>query len=282
MLKKMELSVVINLMLLTAFLGAVLLITWRYSAQIYELISEPEQFKSLLASYGHAGILVFILFQVLQVVVATIPGELVQIAGGYIYGTLAGTLYSALGIMLGYSLVFALTRLIGYPLVQVFISAQKIAKLKALIQSKKSAAFLFFLFLVPGIPKDFLVYAAGLTPIEPVKFFTIVLIARFPALFGASFIGANLEQQNYFMVISALILAVLLFIVGFLCKEQAVSALSQRQQGFSLVLRKVKESQGESPSPEPQEASLPQTSEPALPKNASTRQDTEDNNTRVH
>ncbi|HHV65115.1 MAG TPA: TVP38/TMEM64 family protein [Peptococcaceae bacterium] len=280
MLKKLELSVLVNLILLAVFLGVVFFITWRYSAQVYELISEPEEFKSLLASYGHAGILVFICFQILQVVVASIPGELVQIAGGYIFGTLAGTVYSAIGIMLGYFLVFALTRFLGYPLVKVFVSTDKIAKLTDLIKNKKSTAFLFSLFLVPGIPKDFLVYAAGLTPIEPVKFFTIVFMARFPALFGASFIGAHLEQQNYSIVVSALILAVFLLIVGFMYKKQVISVLSKSQQGLSLVLvrRKMKESQDESPNSEPQETSLPQTGEQTSTKNASITQETGDNN----
>lgn len=220
--KKIELPIVLNIILLVLFVLLISLVSVKYYAQVYRLISEPEHFKTMLLSYGQASILIFILFQVLQVVIATIPGEFVQIAGGYVYGTLAGTLYSALGIMLGYLIVFSITRLIGYPLVKIFIAENKIEKLKGLIQTKKSVFLLFFLFLVPGIPKDFLVYAAGLTPIEPVKFLIIVALARFPALLGASFIGANIGQKNYLIVAITFGISILLFIFGFMVKDKII------------------------------------------------------------
>jgi uncharacterized membrane protein YdjX (TVP38/TMEM64 family) len=228
MLKKIEFSVVLNFIVLLIFIVLVTFIGFKYFAQIYQLISEPEQFKNLLLSYGQANVLIFIFFQVLQVVVATIPGEFVQVAGGYIYGTIAGTFYSALGIMLGYFLVFFISRAIGYPLVKVFVSKDKIEKIKNLIQTKRSDALLFLLFFIPGIPKDFLVYAAGLTPIESGKFFIIVALARFPALFGASFIGANIEQQNYLAVAITFGISIVLFIAGFLLKDRFLSAVERR------------------------------------------------------
>lgn len=222
MSRKKEIYVVLNILLLAFFIIIVTFVSVKFYNEVYRLISEPENFRQLLLSYGRGSVLVFILFQVLQVVIATIPGEFVQIAGGFIYGTVAGTLYSALGIMLGYCIVFTLTRLIGYPLVKLFLAESKIEKLKKLIQTKQSDTLLFFLFLVPGIPKDFLVYAAGLTPVEPVRFFTIVLMARFPALLGASFIGANIEQKNYIIVIITFIISILLFIGGFLLKRRII------------------------------------------------------------
>jgi uncharacterized membrane protein YdjX (TVP38/TMEM64 family) len=66
-----------------------------------EYIRNPEKFRVFLLSYGNISILVFMLFQILQVVIALIPGELIQVAGGYVYGTFFGTLYSSLGILLG-------------------------------------------------------------------------------------------------------------------------------------------------------------------------------------
>lgn len=222
--KKIEISVIVNIILLVLFILLVTIISLKYYNQIYNLIKEPEIFKDVILSYGQLSILIFILFQILQVVVATIPGELVQIAGGYIYGTWAGTIYSALGIILGYFIVFTFTRLVGYPLVKVFISAKKIEEFTSLIHSKKSDALIFLLFLLPGIPKDFLVYAAGLTPVEPGRFFVIVALARFPALFGASFIGAHLEQENYLLVGIMFGIAILLFLTGVLFRERLLAS----------------------------------------------------------
>jgi len=222
MAKKIEFRVVLNIILLAVFILFVIFIAFRYSAQVHYYISEPEHFKNLLLSYGQASVFVFILFQILQVIIASIPGEFVQIAGGYIYGTILGTLYSAIGIMIGYVIVFSITRAIGYPLVKVFVSEEKITKLTNLIQTKKSDALLFILFLIPGIPKDFLVYAAGLTPVVPGKFFLIVALARFPALVGASFIGSNLGQRNYLIVGITFGIAIVLFLMGFLYKDKMI------------------------------------------------------------
>ncbi len=226
--KKIEISVIVNSILFIAFILLVSVIGLKFYDQVYNLIREPAQFRELILSYGQLSILIFILFQVLQVVVATIPGEFVQIAGGYIYGTWAGTIYSALGIILGYLIVFSITRLIGYPLVKVFISARKIEELTNLIHTKKSDALIFLLFLLPGIPKDFLVYAAGLTPLEPGRFFAIVALARFPALFGASFMGAHLEQKNYAVAAITFGLAVVFFGLGILWKDQLLAVLEKR------------------------------------------------------
>ena len=106
MAKKIELPLVINIILLVVFLSLLAFLSIKYFHQIYYVISEPDLFRDLLLSYGHASILVFVLFQVLQVIIATIPGELVQIAGGYVYGTWFGTLYSLIGILIGILLCF--------------------------------------------------------------------------------------------------------------------------------------------------------------------------------
>lgn len=250
--KKMEFPVVLNIVLFFVFILLIFFVAIRYSAQVYDLVSEPDQFRTLLLSYGRASVFIYILFQVLQVVVATIPGELVQIAGGYIYGTIGGTIYSVIGIMLGYLIVFSITRLIGYPLVKIFVSENRIERLKSLIQTKRSDAFLFFLFLLPGVPKDFLVYAAGLTPIDPVKFFVIVASARFPALLGSSFIGANLEQRNYIMVAIVFCAAVVLFVAGFFIKDRFIEVVERnavaREEKKQAVSNQEEYNQEEKPS----------------------------------
>ena len=225
MAKKIELQVLVNIVLLIVFVLLIVIISVKYSSQIYRVISEPDLFRDLLLAYGNASILVFILFQVLQVIIATIPGELVQIAGGYIYGTWFGTLYSLIGILIGYFIVFWLTRLLGYPLVKVFVPEEKYKKISNLIKTKKSDAILFLLFFIPGLPKDFLVYIGGLTPVEPLKFFLIITFARFPALFGSSFIGAHLEQENYLIVAIVTGLSALLFIVGFIFRDKILAKI---------------------------------------------------------
>jgi len=217
---------VINIVALILFIAAVVFFTIRYAPVITRLVSEPEKFRDLLISYGGTSILVFVLFQVMQVVVVAIPGELVQLAGGYVYGTVLGTLYSLTGILLGSIIVFYISRLLGFSIVKRFISREKLDKFSFLMNSQKSEIAMFILFVIPGLPKDILTYIAGLTPIKPLRFFVIITIGRFPALLGSSYIGAHIQEKQYAPVIIVSIIACVLFIVGVLAKEKIINKVS--------------------------------------------------------
>jgi uncharacterized membrane protein YdjX (TVP38/TMEM64 family) len=211
-----------------AFLLFIVVIGVKYSPWIISLAQEPENFRSLLLSHGRAGIFIYILFQMAQAVIATIPGEPVQIAGGYIYGIAAGTVYSLIGIIFGYMIVFLIVRAVGYPLVKIAVPENKIRKMQKYFLSPKADAVIFILFLIPGLPKDFFVYIIGLTPVSPFRFFVLVTIARFPAMVGASYIGANIMQENYPAVVVASMISLLLFLAGFFYKEKILHALEER------------------------------------------------------
>lgn len=222
-LKSKRIKLVFYIILIVAFVGLISYLVIRFGSEITELAREPESLAGLLNSYGWKGVLVFIGMQILQVVVAAIPGEFVQIAGGYIYGTWLGTLYSLTGIVLGSVLVFFIARLLGYPVVRLFVSTKQLEKYSFMINSKKTDAAMFVLFLIPGIPKDVLTYIAGITPVRPLKFFAIITIGRLPALLASSYIGSSTEKGNYVIVILLSVAAVILFFVGILLKDRIIN-----------------------------------------------------------
>jgi len=220
---QVKFSTILNIVLVVLFLALTTFITIKYAPYITGLIKQPDKFRNILASYGSVSVLVFLFFQVLQVVVAAIPGEVVQLAGGYVYGTFFGAVYSCLGILIGAITVFYIARLLGYKLVRTFVSAKTLEKFNFLINSPKSEIAMFILFLTPGLPKDFLAYIAGLTPIKPLRFFTILTVARFPSILGASYIGAHLQERNYMHAIVVSAVALVFFVAGILMRDRVVS-----------------------------------------------------------
>jgi uncharacterized membrane protein YdjX (TVP38/TMEM64 family) len=216
--------------LITVFIGILVYLGIKLGPKITELAKNPEKLHRLLNSFGWKGVLVFIGIQILQVLVAAIPGEIVQIAGGYIYGTWLGTLYSLIGILIGSILVFFIVRLLGYPLVRLVASEAQIEKFNSIFGSAKSEAAAFILFLIPGIPKDILTYIAGVTPVKPLRFFIIIMIGRFPALLASSYIGHGTQMGNYLVVIILCVAAVVLFLVGLLLKDRIIEKIHR----FSL------------------------------------------------
>ncbi len=220
--------------LIALFLGLLVYLALRYGPALTGMAREPEKMSELLNSFGWKGTLVFIGMQVLQVVVAAIPGEFVQIAGGYLYGTWLGTLYSLTGIFIGSILVFSVARLLGYPLVKLLVSQTQLDRFNFMINSEKSEVAMFILFLIPGIPKDILTYIAGITPVKPLKFFIIILIGRLPALLASSYIGHNTQKGNYVLVIVLSVAALILFVVGLLLKDKIIDkihSLSRNKDG---------------------------------------------------
>lgn len=216
-----------NIILFALFVAAIVFATVKYGREITRLVSSPDEFSRTIKSYGYKSVPIFIMFQVLQVVIAAIPGEVVQIAGGYIFGTFQGTLYLMIGAIIGTIAVFYATRLLGYPLVRVFVSEGKLEKFNFMINSNRTEIIMFVLYLIPGIPKDILTYIAGLTPIKPLRFIITATVARFPALFASAYIGANLYEKDYLSVILLSSAAILLFMAGLLFKDRIIGRVHQ-------------------------------------------------------
>ena len=107
-----------------------------------------------MQSQGIGGWFVFLGIQVLQVVVAMIPGEPVEIFAGLMYVALWGTLSCMLGIFLGSMIVYLLVRRLGMPIVSIFIDPKKFQNLRFLQDKKRFERISFLLFFIP-VPKGF-------------------------------------------------------------------------------------------------------------------------------
>jgi uncharacterized membrane protein YdjX (TVP38/TMEM64 family) len=234
--KKEKSIPIIKLAILIIISIIIIVISIIYTPVIIKLISNTEKFKDYILSFGSTGIFIYMCFQILHVIIIIIPGELIQIAGGYIYGVVPGTMYALLGMTLGIIIVFFTTRILGYSVIEFFVQKEKIDKFNFLINSPKSEIIMFILFLIPGFPKDALVYIAGLTPIKPLRFFFLCSVARFPGIVGSAYIGAKLGSKNYVPVIIVSIVAIVLFIFGVIFQEKIVNSIhAYRNKNKNLI-----------------------------------------------
>src|SRR5256886_3014039 len=176
-------------------------------------ISSREHLIALLRGGGATGALLCVAVQFLQVVIAVIPGELTSLAAGYVFGPWRGFLYSAIGVTLGSAFNFWFARVVGRPALERLIGRDKLAKIDRSLTGAKSRSALFLLFLLPGLPKDFLCYAAGLSSMSLFEFVVLSGLARSPALLASVLIGSGVSRGDYRSVI-AIALLVLLAIGG--------------------------------------------------------------------
>lgn len=189
------------------------------------LAKEPAQFQALVDSYGIWGRLIFVGMVVLQVIVAFIPGEPIELAAGYAFGFMEGSLLTLAGFLIGSWLVFILVRKFGVKLVEVFFPPEKILEFSFLKNPKKTKTIAFLLMLIPGTPKDFLSYFAGLTQLNVKQWLLIVTIGRLPSLISSTATGAAAGQKNYILSSIVLGITMLLTVAGiayyrYICKQQ--------------------------------------------------------------
>ena len=60
---------------------------------------------------------------------------------------------------------------------------------------------MMILFLIPGTPKDLLVYLGGLLPIKPWRFILISIFARFPSVISSTIVGSKIMDGNIKIIV---------------------------------------------------------------------------------
>ncbi|WP_098742071.1 TVP38/TMEM64 family protein [Paenibacillus sp. EZ-K15] len=211
-----------------------------YSPAIIKIMSSMDNFRAYIHSTGHWGPVMFILFQILQIVVAPIPGEVVQVAGGYIYGVTLGSFYTTVGLVLGSAIAFYFTRFIGRNFIARLLQKKDYKWMSFIHDEKKFSAFLFIFFVIPGLPKDMLVFVAALTSMSSLRFFTILLVGRLPWIIASAAVGSTIHMQQYSIAIIISVIAVIGFVLGYIYKDKLMNLFS-----------KVEKSKGTSPSAKP-------------------------------
>ena len=185
------------LIFLLVFLAA----AWFIGRPMVRFVQAPDLFRSWVDDHGIWGNLTFLGMMFLQVVIAIIPGEPLEIGAGYAFGFWEGTALCLLGIFLGSAVVFLLVRRFGTHLVEVFFDKEKIHSLKFLQESRKRDLLIFLVMFIPGTPKDLLSYFAGLTDIKMGRWLLITTVARIPSVITSTVGGNAVGEQNYLFAI---------------------------------------------------------------------------------
>lgn len=200
--------------MLAVLLIFVLIVTILIGKPMIESISEPERFREWVSSYGFLGKLIYVGMVIIQVIFAVIPGEPLEIGGGYAFGALEGTILCLIGITIGSMIVFALVRTIGVMVVEIFYPIEKIRSLKFLQNTERFNVVTYIIFFMPGTPKDLLTYFIGLTDMKWQTWLFITFFSRIPSVLTSTLSGSALGEEKYLTAIIVLIITILLSVMG--------------------------------------------------------------------
>ncbi len=218
--------------------GLVLLIMIGMTAYLFPVMKNLSSmegqvaFKEKVENSGMFGMLTLFGLQVAQIFLIIVPGEPLEILAGMCYGSIWGTVFIMVSAAIISCIIFGLVRKFGRNFVCNFCEegkVEKIEKSKLFQNPKKIEKIMLILFLIPGTPKDLLVYVAGLLPIQPMRFILISTFARFPSVISSTLAGANLAVGDWKMGlilygVVLVLVAIVILIMNKLDKDKMAEA----------------------------------------------------------
>ena len=235
--KTLSILAIVIFVLLSAALA------WFVGRPIIRFARQPEQFRAWVDSHGAWGPLAYAAMVFLQVVVAVIPGEPLEIAGGYAFGAWMGTLLCLAGAVLGSAAVFALVRRWGRGIVEVFFPADKLEKLHFLLHtSPKRTALFWLIFTVPGTPKDLMTYVIGLTEMSIPAYILLTTVARFPSIISSTVGGGALGDNKMWFAVVVFLITGAVSLLGYLLYlwiQKRSSSSAHKDEACRSVCEKI-------------------------------------------
>jgi uncharacterized membrane protein YdjX (TVP38/TMEM64 family) len=167
-----------------------------FLARAYPLLVDREKTQAAIDAAGPWAPLVFMGLQLLQVILAPIPGEATGFIGGYLFGASKGFVYSSISLALGSWINFMIGRFLGRRFVRRIIPDAKLRKMDQTV-THQGALVILLLFIFPGFPKDYLCLFLGLTTMPLQLFLLMAAFGRMPGTLMLSLQGAMLFERMY-------------------------------------------------------------------------------------
>jgi uncharacterized membrane protein YdjX (TVP38/TMEM64 family) len=196
---------------------------------VYVFFSSKERIAGFVRRFHPYDETVFIALQIVQVVAAPFPGELTGFIGGFIYGPILGTIYSTIGLTLGSWLAFALAHFFGMPLLEKIVKPAVLEKFDHFMEHQ-GILVSFFLFLIPGFPKDYLCYIMGVSRIPIGTFLIISATGRLLGTIMLSITGSSARDGHYFLLGGFVGAGIIIFIAGYFYQDKLLEFLKKKSK----------------------------------------------------
>ena len=224
--KSIDRATVFKFVGLVAFIAIMVVIVVAAWPYITDVFSEGgvERLVERVQNAGPAGVLILLGMQFLQIVVAFIPGEVVQLAAGLMYGPWLGALIILVGCVISSTIIYKLVHALGAPFVQGMVSTEHLEKFRAFEKSGKLDIVVFILFLIPGMPKDVFTYIVPLTDMPYKKFITLTTIGRIPGVVGSTYAAAGFANGEIVGPIIVLVVLAVIAVVAIVFRDKIIGA----------------------------------------------------------
>lgn len=192
----------------------VLGLCWRYLPDVYAWLSNPDAVHAYVEQHAVLSRLAIIGVNTLQIVLAILPGEPIELASGYAFGFWEGTAACLVASAVGSSLVYWAVRRWGWKVMGLFFTREQFERFSWLKDTRKLELIMLVIFLIPGTPKDFLTYFAGLTRMRFGAVLAIATVGRIPSIVTSTVAASAFGAGEYGIMVVSMVIAVLLAGLG--------------------------------------------------------------------
>ena len=187
---------------------------WRYLPGMYAWLTDPAAVHAFVAEHAVLSRLALVGINAFQVVLAFLPGEPVELASGYAFGLVEGTVLCLIASAIASSAIYLAVRRWGWRLVGRFFDRAQLERYAWIRDTRRLELVMLAVFLIPGTPKDFLTYFAGLTKMRFGAVLAITTFGRLPSVVTSTVAASALVTGDYTLAIASVLVAGALLLAG--------------------------------------------------------------------
>ena len=187
---------------------------WEYVPGMIAWLADAQAVRAFVADHAILSRLAMLGINMVQVLLAFLPGEPVELASGYAFGFWEGTALCLVAAGLATSLIYWGVRRWGWSLVGLFFDRSMLDRFAWLKDAKRLEFMMLAVFLIPGTPKDFLTYFAGLTEMRFVPVVLIATFGRIPSIVTSTAAASAVGSGNWLVAAAVVVASALLIALG--------------------------------------------------------------------
>lgn len=222
--KKSDIFKLLGLLFFFVLMAGIIALLW----PSLSLLFEDDGVNKVIAAIqqqGPFGVLILLGLQFVQIVVAFIPGEVVQAAAGLLYGPWWGAVIILCGAIVSSAVIYELVHRLGAPFVHAMVDAKYLEKFYEFERSGKLTTVVFILFLIPGMPKDVFTYLVPLTDMRLRTFLIVTTIGRIPGVIITTYAVSDIAEGNVMVGLVIFAIAALVMLVGLIFRNKLLAVL---------------------------------------------------------
>lgn len=191
-----------------------------------DILAYMSQFKA-------GSVFVYFGAQILQIMISVLPGQVFQFVAGSLFGFLPGLVYSIIGAFMGSTITYFLAKFLGEDAMLLLFGEDKMNYYVERLNSERAYIIVFLIYLIPGLPKDLVCYAAGVSDMKYKAFIIISTVGRIPGMCGSLLFGALYIQKSYTGMIIIAVIVTIILVLCFIFRKRLKGTIDKIYEKIS-------------------------------------------------